>query len=116
MDSTHGRSAHQTRIGAWVASKPAGGITSAGTRGTRAHWMTVAPGCAQGVTGNGRVLIDRLVASAFGQTGHWSRHGPTTGFDPKRTLALGEATDFRTIQPRPKDLSGSPRQADSAVD
>src|SRR5262249_36043724 len=33
--------------------------------------------------------------SAFGQTGHWSRHGPTAGFDPQETCA---AQDFRTAK------------------
>ena len=46
------------------------------------------PGCAQGVAGNGRVLIDRLVASAFGQTGHLSGHRRMTEFDPLLPSAI----------------------------
>ena len=37
----------------------------------------------------GRVLINRPAVSAFGQSGHWSRHRRMTESDPKRTsLAL----------------------------
>src|SRR5215510_8776572 len=33
--------------------------------------------------------------SAFGQTGHWSRHGRRAAFDPTETLA---GSDFRTAK------------------
>jgi len=36
----------------------------------------------------------------------------TSAFDPKRTLG----PDFRTFQVKPKDLLGSPQQAEGAVD
>jgi len=36
--------------------------------------------------GSGRELINCPAISAFGQTGHWSRHRRKTECDPKRTL------------------------------